>query len=118
MHHFHAHKSILGEVGMAGQVPFGRSTAPSPPTFWKHGYVNVYWTVCSACNCNLHARRCRFNMELYKLSGGQSGAVCLACRHNTAGRHCQYCKPGFYRDSSRHITHRKMCRGQACRPSL
>ncbi|KPP72692.1 hypothetical protein Z043_108284 [Scleropages formosus] len=30
----------------------------------------------SACNCNLHARRCRFNMELYKLSGRKSGGVC------------------------------------------
>lgn len=47
-----------------------------------------------ACNCNLHARKCRFNMELYKLSGGKSGGVCLNCRHNTAGRHCHYCKEG------------------------
>ncbi|KAI2805823.1 Netrin-1 [Blomia tropicalis] len=45
-----------------------------------------------SCNCNLHARKCRFNMELYKLSGGKSGGVCLNCRHNTAGRHCHYCR--------------------------
>uniref|UniRef100_A0A671SGR9 Netrin-1-like n=1 Tax=Sinocyclocheilus anshuiensis TaxID=1608454 RepID=A0A671SGR9_9TELE len=66
---------------------------------------------CVACNCNLHARRCRFNMELYKLSGRKSGGVCLNCRHNTAGRHCHYCKEGYYRDMSKPISHRKACKG-------
>ncbi|XP_041958927.1 netrin-1a isoform X2 [Alosa sapidissima] len=65
---------------------------------------------CVACNCNLHARRCRFNMELYKLSGRKSGGVCLNCRHNTAGRHCHYCKEGYYRDMSKPISHRKACK--------
>nr|XP_020658679.1 netrin-1 isoform X2 [Pogona vitticeps] len=63
-----------------------------------------------SCNCNLHARRCRFNMELYKLSGRKSGGVCLNCRHNTAGRHCHYCKEGYYRDMTKPITHRKACK--------
>ncbi|XP_066520194.1 netrin-1-like [Hoplias malabaricus] len=71
---------------------------------------------CVACNCNLHARRCRFNMELYKLSGRRSGGVCLNCRHNTAGRHCHYCKEGFYRDLSKPISHRKACKACDCHP--
>ncbi|KAH6939562.1 hypothetical protein HPB50_019517 [Hyalomma asiaticum] len=53
-------------------------------------------------------------MELYKLSGRQSGGVCLNCRHNTAGRHCHYCKEGYYRDHSKPITHRKACRACNC----
>lgn len=65
----------------------------------------------SACHCNLHARRCRFNMELYKLSGRRSGGVCLNCRHNTAGRHCHYCKEGYYRDMTKSISHRRACKG-------
>lgn len=65
----------------------------------------------AACHCNLHARRCRFNMELYKLSGRRSGGVCLNCRHNTAGRHCHYCKEGFFRDMSKAISHRRACKG-------
>ncbi|XP_067100229.1 netrin-3-like [Osmerus mordax] len=69
-----------------------------------------------ACNCNLHARRCRFNMELYKLSGRKSGGVCMNCRHNTAGRHCHYCKEGFYRDMARPITHRRACKACDCHP--
>lgn len=64
-----------------------------------------------ACHCNLHARRCRFNMELYKLSGRRSGGVCLNCRHNTAGRHCHYCKEGYYRDMTKSISHRRACKG-------
>ena len=63
-----------------------------------------------ACNCNLHASACLFNMELYKLSGGHSGGVCIHCRHNTAGRYCHYCKEGFYKDPTKDITHRRMCR--------
>ncbi|XP_041076808.1 netrin-1 [Polyodon spathula] len=71
---------------------------------------------CVACNCNLHARRCRFNMELFKLSGRKSGGVCLNCRHNTAGRHCHYCKEGYYRDMSKPISHRKACKACDCHP--
>uniref|UniRef100_A0A4W5QZ58 Netrin 2 n=1 Tax=Hucho hucho TaxID=62062 RepID=A0A4W5QZ58_9TELE len=71
---------------------------------------------CLPCNCNLHARRCRFNTELYKLSGRKSGGVCMNCRHNTAGRHCHYCKEGFYRDMARPITHRRACKACDCHP--
>jgi len=71
---------------------------------------------CVACDCNLHARRCRFNMELYRLSGGVSGGVCYKCRHNTAGRHCHYCKEGYYRNTKNPMTHKKACRSCNCHP--
>lgn len=68
-----------------------------------------------ACSCNQHARRCRFNSELFRLSGGRSGGVCERCRHHTAGRHCHYCQPGFWRDPSQPITSHKACRGECGR---
>uniref|UniRef100_A0A914H193 Netrin n=1 Tax=Globodera rostochiensis TaxID=31243 RepID=A0A914H193_GLORO len=71
---------------------------------------------CVACNCNLHSRKCRFNAELYRLSGYQSGGVCLNCRHNTAGRNCHYCRFGYFRDQSKPITHRKACKPCLCHP--
>lgn len=74
-------------------------------------FISSLLSVCPACHCNLHARRCRFNMELYKLSGRRSGGVCLNCRHNTAGRHCHYCKEGYYRDMTKSISHRRACKG-------
>ncbi|KAM9584360.1 netrin-3 [Trichechus inunguis] len=71
---------------------------------------------CLACSCNGHTHRCRFNMELYRLSGRRSGGVCLNCRHNTAGRHCHYCREGFYRDSGRALSDRRVCRACDCHP--
>ncbi|MGH0169298.1 UNVERIFIED_CONTAM: hypothetical protein FKN15_003237 [Acipenser sinensis] len=55
-------------------------------------------------------------MELYQLSGRRSGGVCLGCRHNTAGRHCHYCKEGFTRDQTKPLTHRKACKPCSCHP--
>ncbi|OQV20739.1 Netrin unc-6 [Hypsibius exemplaris] len=83
--------------------PWGRATAREPHE-------------CTVCNCNQHSRRCQFSMELYKLSGRKSGGVCMNCRHNTAGRHCHYCKEGFYRDSTKPVTHRKACLECDCHP--
>ncbi|KAL4658270.1 netrin-3-like [Arapaima gigas] len=71
---------------------------------------------CHLCQCNLHARRCHFSMELYMLSGRLSGGVCLNCRHNTAGQRCHYCREGYYRDVSRPMSHRKACRACDCHP--
>lgn len=80
-------------------------------TIHASSFASVQFRLFSACKCNLHARQCRFNMELYKLSGDVSGGVCINCRHNTAGRNCDYCTEGFYRDHSKPITHRKACKG-------
>uniref|UniRef100_A0A8C0GXC8 Netrin 5 n=1 Tax=Chelonoidis abingdonii TaxID=106734 RepID=A0A8C0GXC8_CHEAB len=71
---------------------------------------------CVACECNRHSHRCRFNMELYKLSGRKSGGVCLNCRHHTAGRHCHYCQPGFKRDLARPMTSHRACKACQCHP--
>lgn len=71
---------------------------------------------CKVCNCNGHARQCRFNMELFKLSGRVSGGVCLNCRHSTTGRHCHYCKEGYYRDPTKPLNHRKVCKPCDCHP--
>ncbi|CAD7090218.1 unnamed protein product [Hermetia illucens] len=55
-------------------------------------------------------------MELYKLSGRVSGGVCINCRHATTGRHCHYCKEGFYRDPTKPLNHRKVCKPCECHP--
>lgn len=84
-------------------VSFIRHLPPKHTTTWK-----CPWT---ACDCNQHARKCRFNHELYQLSGQKSGGVCINCKHNTAGRHCHYCKQRYYRDPNRRINERRACKG-------
>ncbi|XP_023158390.1 netrin-B [Ceratitis capitata] len=68
------------------------------------------------CQCNGHARRCRFNLELYKLSGRVSGGVCYNCQHDTTGRYCHYCREGYYRDATKPLNHRKVCKRCDCHP--
>ena len=68
----------------------------------------IYFT---ACNCNNHSQQCRFNKELYLLSGRKSGGICIQCKHNTVGRYCSYCKETFYRDPNLSITHPQICKG-------
>ena len=80
---------------------------------WLSSFKPACFAFCvAACQCNLHATKCRFNKELYLLSGRRAGGVCINCRHNTAGRHCHYCREGHYRDASNPITHRKACKGR------
>ncbi|GLD73719.1 netrin-1-like protein, partial [Lates japonicus] len=79
-------------------------------------WYSVSLLVCLCPTAVTCARRCRFNMELYKLSGRRSGGVCLNCRHNTAGRHCHYCKEGYYRDMTKSISHRRACKACDCHP--
>lgn len=71
---------------------------------------------CKMCQCNGHARRCRFNLELYKLSGRVSGGVCYNCQHDTTGRYCHYCREGYYRDATKPPNHRKVCKRCDCHP--
>ncbi|KAH8262257.1 hypothetical protein KR026_010691, partial [Drosophila bipectinata] len=71
---------------------------------------------CKMCQCNGHARRCRFNLELYKLSGRVSGGVCYNCQHDTTGRYCHYCREGYYRDANKPPNHRKVCKRCDCHP--
>ncbi|XP_078392683.1 netrin-1-like, partial [Cetorhinus maximus] len=71
---------------------------------------------CTACDCNLHSRRCRFNHELYQMSGQKSGGICVNCQHHTEGQHCQYCREGYTRNEKRPITHRKACIACQCHP--
>ncbi|XP_034664916.1 netrin-A isoform X1 [Drosophila subobscura] len=83
--------------------PWGRATARDP-------------NECKMCNCNNHARQCRFNMEIFRASQGVSGGVCQNCRHSTMGRNCHLCKEGYYRDPTKTLQHRKVCKACECHP--
>ncbi|ETN67530.1 hypothetical protein AND_000654 [Anopheles darlingi] len=87
--------------------------SPSPAcTSWREQHLAGL----AACQCNGHARKCRFNLDLYKMSGRVSGGVCIDCRHDTTGRHCHYCREGFYKDPTKPISHKKTCKPCDCHP--
>uniref|UniRef100_A0A336KY12 CSON000012 protein n=1 Tax=Culicoides sonorensis TaxID=179676 RepID=A0A336KY12_CULSO len=59
---------------------------------------------CEKCQCYGHATECRYSEDVDlrglsintkgKVSGG---GVCVNCKHNTEGKNCERCVPGFYR---------------------
>ncbi|XP_060636350.2 netrin-1-like [Anolis sagrei] len=120
----HASRCSTGKEGGVPQCDCQHNTAgPECDTckafFWDRPWQRATPKdahECVACDCNLHSHRCRFSMELFELSGRRSGGICLNCRHHTAGRHCQYCQPGFKRDLSRPMTSNKACKACQCHP--
>ncbi|XP_013924368.1 PREDICTED: laminin subunit gamma-3 [Thamnophis sirtalis] len=50
---------------------------------------------CLPCNCSGRSDECYYDWELYRRTG--HGGHCVNCWDNTAGPHCEYCRPNFYR---------------------
>uniref|UniRef100_A0A8C6YDU2 Laminin subunit gamma-3 n=1 Tax=Naja naja TaxID=35670 RepID=A0A8C6YDU2_NAJNA len=50
---------------------------------------------CLPCNCSGRSGECYYDWELYRRTG--HGGHCVNCGENTAGPHCEYCRPNFYR---------------------
>lgn len=64
--------------------------------------------VCSflqGCECNGHSNRCSY-IELLNT------VICVSCKHNTRGHHCQLCKLGYYRNASAQLHDENVCVGQ------
>uniref|UniRef100_A0A8C5YD06 Laminin subunit beta 2 n=1 Tax=Microcebus murinus TaxID=30608 RepID=A0A8C5YD06_MICMU len=71
---------------------------------------------CRKCECHGHTHSCHFDMAIYLASGNVSGGVCDGCQHNTAGRHCEFCRPFFYRDPTKDLGDPAVCRSCDCDP--
>lgn len=58
------------------------------------------------CECFGHSNRCSY-IELLNT------VICVSCKHNTRGQHCQLCKLGYYRNVSAEPDDENVCIGQS-----
>lgn len=59
----------------------------------------------SDCECNNHSNRCSY-IDFINV------VTCVSCKHNTRGQNCQYCRLGFYRNTSLALDDENICAGQ------
>ncbi|XP_067834800.1 netrin-G1-like isoform X2 [Heptranchias perlo] len=61
------------------------------------------------CECFGHSNRCSY-IELLTTT------ICVSCKHNTRGRHCQLCRLGYHRNPSAELDHHNVCLDCQCHP--
>ncbi|XP_034067996.1 LOW QUALITY PROTEIN: netrin-G1 [Gymnodraco acuticeps] len=61
------------------------------------------------CECFGHSNRCSY-IELLNT------VICVSCKHNTRGQHCQLCKLGYYRNTSAELDDENVCIECNCNP--
>ncbi|KAJ8010464.1 hypothetical protein DPEC_G00075360 [Dallia pectoralis] len=61
------------------------------------------------CECFGHSNRCSY-VELLNT------VICVSCRHNTRGQHCQDCKQGYFRNASAQLEDENVCIDCSCNP--
>ncbi|MED6269765.1 Netrin-G1 [Characodon lateralis] len=62
------------------------------------------------CECFGHSNRCSYIEVL-------NTVICVSCKHNTRGQHCQLCKLGYYRNASAELDDENVCIECNCNPS-
>ncbi|XP_066582072.1 laminin subunit beta-1 [Prorops nasuta] len=82
-------------------------------TPWRPA-VGKQTNACRPCNCNNHTTSCHFDEDVYERSGRVSGGVCDDCQHNTRGQNCELCKPFYYHDVTKDISHPEACQPCNC----
>ncbi|KAG5274479.1 hypothetical protein AALO_G00136760 [Alosa alosa] len=64
---------------------------------------------CQKCECHGHSDSCHLSQRVWLSTGGMSGGVCNDCQHNTVGRRCQRCRPGYHRHPAMPLTSPYAC---------
>lgn len=83
------HEPILIEEPPPVVAAGGVTTAEAPaPDMLSFSYSVADFAVGGRCKCNGHASRC--------VAEGAQGHLTCDCKHNTAGRDCDRCKPFYF----------------------
>lgn len=84
-----------------------------PPRFAhsypKHSTISLPFL--QDCECFSHSNRCSYIEVL-------NTVICVSCKHNTRGQHCQLCKLGYYRNASAKLDDENVCIGQSSRTPI
>ncbi len=83
-------------------------SSAAPPwlahTYPKHSHISLSFL--QDCECFSHSNRCSYIEVL-------NTVICVSCKHNTRGQHCQLCKLGYYRNASAELDDENVCIGQS-----
>lgn len=58
------------------------------------------------CECFGHSNRCSY-IDLLNT------VICVSCKHNTRGQHCELCRLGYFRNASAQLDDENVCIGQS-----
>jgi len=116
------HRDIPGMIH--GTCECDHNTMGNNCEYCKEFYRDLPWrpatgkkkNECKRCNCNEHSDKCEFDPRVFAASAETSGGVCIDCKHNTEGTHCEMCMEGFYQDPARQITDPDICAPCDCEP--
>uniref|UniRef100_UPI00398EDA85 netrin-G1-like isoform X1 n=1 Tax=Pristiophorus japonicus TaxID=55135 RepID=UPI00398EDA85 len=103
-------KGFQGRAWRAGSylpIPKGTANVCDLQTVCVPSTLSVFSL--QACECFGHSNRCSY-LELL------TTAICVSCKHNTRGRHCQLCRLGYHRNPSAQLDHHNVCLDCECHP--
>lgn len=79
----------------------GAMTLPLPYTLCIHFSSSL-----QDCECFGHSNRCSY-IDLLNT------VICVSCKHNTRGQHCELCRLGYFRNASAQLDDENVCIGQS-----
>lgn len=116
-HFFHAsHNHLLPPCVLLVAI----SVMSSPPSFLHPAFdlsmqcaiSLLLYTFCihfcsslQDCECFGHSNRCSY-IDLLNT------VICVSCKHNTRGQHCELCRLGYFRNASAQLDDENVCIGQ------
>lgn len=96
--------------------PLHPSSTPPPPSRSRMGCAMPLTLPCPLClhfssslqdcQCFGHSNRCSY-IDLLNT------VICVSCKHNTRGQHCELCRLGYFRNASAQLDDENVCIGQS-----
>ncbi|XP_043941931.1 netrin-G1 isoform X1 [Protopterus annectens] len=106
------HNTTGPECGRCKRSHQGRFWSPGSYLPIPKGTANICVPNISSignCECFGHSNRCSY-IELLNT------VICVSCKHNTRGQHCQICRLGYYRNASAELDDENVCIDCNCNP--